>query len=98
MAIRDSIPPLMLKGDNNKSYTNPPQTGALVLSICYQNVVPKVRVKLTWGHPDQFLSLVRAILVRRMLVLSNVWVRRYCHQVPSGQYLIPNQRNRSSRL
>ena len=60
-----------------------------MLSICYQNVVPKVRVELTRGHPHRFLSLVRTILVSRLIVLTNVWVRRFCHQVPSGQYLIP---------
>ena len=60
-----------------------------MLSICYQKVVPKVRVELTRGHPHRFLSLVRTILVSRLIVLTNVWVRRFCHQVPSGQYLIP---------
>ena len=60
-----------------------------MLSICYQKVVPKVRVELTRGHPHRFLSLVRTILVSRLIVLTNVWVRRFRHQVPSGQYLIP---------
>ena len=39
--------------------------------------------------PHRFLSLVRAILVSRLIVLTNVWIFRFCHQVPSGQYLIP---------
>ena len=60
-----------------------------MLSICYQKVVPNVRVELTRGRPHRFLSLVRTILVSRLIVLTNVWVRRFCHQVPSGQYLIP---------
>ena len=60
-----------------------------MLSICYQKVVPKVGVELTRGHPHRFLSLVRTILVSRLIVLTNVWVRRFCHQVPSGQHLIP---------
>ena len=60
-----------------------------MLSICYQNVVQKVRVELTRSHPHRFLSLVRAILVSRLIVLTNVWIRQFCHQVPSGQYLIP---------
>ena len=53
-----------------------------------KTVVPKVRLELTQGHPYPFLSLVRAILVSRLIVLTNVWVCRFCHQVPSGQYLI----------
>ena len=53
-----------------------------------KTVVPKVRVELTQGRPYRFLSLVRDILVSRLIVLTNVWVRRFCHQVPSGQYLI----------
>jgi len=53
-----------------------------------KNVVPKVRVELTQGHPYRFLSVVRAILVSRLIVLTNVWIRRFCHQVSSGQYLI----------
>ena len=60
-----------------------------MLSISYQTVVPKVRVELTRGQPPPVLSLVRAILVSRLIVLTNVWVRRFCHQVPPGQYLIP---------
>ena len=28
---------------------------------------------------------MRAILVSRLMVLANVWVRRFCHQMPSGQ-------------
>jgi len=42
-----------------------------MLSICYQNVVPKVRVELTQGHPYRFLSLVQVVLIsviRRDLV------------------------------
>ena len=50
-----------------------------------ENVVPKVRVELTQGHPYRFLSLVRAILVRRMMVLTNVWIRKFFQQVSSGQ-------------
>ena len=34
-----------------------------MLSICYRNVVPKVRVELTRGHPHRFLSLVRVVLI-----------------------------------
>ena len=34
-----------------------------MLSICYQKVVPKVRVELTRGHPHRFLSLVRFVLI-----------------------------------
>jgi len=30
------------------------------------------------GHRHRFLSLVRAILVSRMIVLTNEWVRRFC--------------------
>ena len=67
----------------------PPRLRGPALSICYQKVVPKVRVELTRGHPHRFLSLVRAILVSRLIVLTNVWIRQFCHQVPSGQYLIP---------
>ena len=59
------------------------------LSNCCQKVVPKVRVELTRSCPHRFLSLVRTILVSRLIVLTNVWVRRFCHQVPSGQNLIP---------
>ena len=29
-----------------------------------ENVVPKVRVELTQGHPYRFLSLVRVVLIR----------------------------------
>ena len=54
-----------------------------------KTVAPKVRVELAQGHPYRFLSLVRAILVSRLIVLTNVWVCRFCHQVPSGQYFIP---------
>ena len=53
-----------------------------------KRVVPKVGDELTRGHPHRFLSLVRTILVSRLIVLTNVWVRRFCHQVPFGQYLI----------
>ena len=53
-----------------------------------KTVTPKIRVELAQGHPYRFLSLVRAILVSRLIVLTNVWVCRFCHQVPSGQYLI----------
>ena len=52
-------------------------------------VVIPLNAELTRGYPHRFLSLVRAILVSRMIVLTNAWVRRFCHQVPSGQYLIP---------
>ena len=31
---------------------------------CYQELVPKVRVELTWGHPHRFLSLVPYVLKR----------------------------------
>ena len=41
------------------------------------------------GSPHRLLSLVQAILVSRMIVLSNVWVSRFCPQAPSRQYLIP---------
>ena len=51
-------------------------------------VIP-LSAELTRGYLHRFLSLVRAILVSRMIVLTNVWVRRFCPQVPSGQYLIP---------
>ena len=60
-----------------------------MLSICDQKVVPKVRVELTRGRPHRFLSLVRALLVSCLIVLTNVWARRFCHQVPSGLYLVP---------
>ncbi len=60
--------------------------GALLVP---ENVAPKVRAELTQGHPYRFLSLVRTILVSRLIVLTDVWVRRFCHQVPSGQYLVP---------
>ena len=49
----------------------PPRLRRLMLSICYRNVVPKVRVELTRGHPQRFLSLVRVVLIdaiRRDLV------------------------------
>ena len=39
-----------------------PSARGLMLSICYQNVVPKVKVELTRGHPHWFLSLMRVVL------------------------------------
>jgi len=33
-----------------------------MLSICYRNVVPKVRVELTRGHPHRFLSSTLVVL------------------------------------
>jgi len=41
----------------------PPRLRGPALSICYQKVVPKVRVELTRGHPHRFLSLVRVVLI-----------------------------------
>ena len=36
-------------------------------------MLPKVRVELTRGHPPhRFLSLERAILISRLIVLTNV--------------------------
>ena len=54
-----------------------------------ENVVPKVRVELTQGHPYRFLSLVRAMLVSPLIVLANVRGQRLDHPVPSRQCWIP---------
>ena len=54
-----------------------------------ENVVPNVRVELTQGYPYRFLCLVRAILVSRLFALIDVWFRRFWHQVPSCEYLVP---------
>ena len=42
---------------------DPPHSRGIVLSICYQNVVPKVRVELTRGHRHRFLNMMRFVQI-----------------------------------
>ena len=59
-----------------------------MLSICYRNVVPKVRVELTRGHPHRFLSAT--------LVVASHTERKFSLDSPSDT---PHKRpSNSSRV